>query len=321
MDNIDRSNVRKPVDPPADRRLRVFRDATAIITGGASGIGRALAEELARRGCEVVLVDRQPDGVEQAAADIRRHGSGATAVAADVTDFDALRRIVRQTHERTGRIDYMFNNAGINIFGNAAHYAIEDWRQLIDTNLMGVVNGVQSVYALMAEQGFGHIVNTASMAGLVPFPGLVAYSASKHAVVGLSRSLRAEAASLGIRVSVLCPGFVRTAILKDVGIYGRRLYDLSPEQERWVEKAIKRCRPVSPGLFARKALDRVARNKSVIVLPRGNRWFWRIHRLLPETHLYLGQKQYEKVDKMRFPESKMKGIPYHGHDMRESLNR
>jgi len=319
MDKIYHLTLTKTTGPTSQPSLRVFNKATAIITGGASGIGRALAGELARRGCQVVLVDRQADPAANVAEEIRNAGGRATAVAADVRDFSALHRIVAQTAKKTGRIDFMFNNAGINIFGNAAHYSIENWQQVMDTNLMGVVNGVQAVYGLMINQGFGHIVNTASMAGLIPFPGLVAYSAAKHAVVGLSRSLRAEAASIGIRVSVLCPGFVQTAILEDGGIYGKKLYDLSPEQERWIEKMIIRCKPVSPEYFARQALNRVARNKSVIVVPAWNGWFWRIHRLLPETHLFWGQKQYEKVEKLRFPKSKLQGIPL--HDMQESLNR
>lgn len=321
-DGADPSVHLQPARPAADRKIRVFRDATAIVTGGASGIGRALAEELALRGSRVVLVDRQSVLADEVADGIRRHGGRATAVAADVTDFDALRRIVAQTAQSAGRIDYMFNNAGFNIFGKVAQYTIEDWRQLLDTNLMGVVNGVQAVFGLMINQGFGHIVNTASMAGLIPFPfGMVAYSASKHAVVGLSRSLRAEAASLGIRVSVLCPGFVQTAIMKEGGAYGKILYELSPEQARWTEKMIKRCKPVSPEWFARKALDRVARNQSVIIVPALSRWFWRIHRIVPEINLFLAQRQYEKGEKLRPPESKFERIPYHGHDVRESLNR
>ena len=107
----------------------------------------------------------------------------------------------------------MFNNAGIAIGGSAHDYGIQEWNQIIDVNLRGVVNGVQAAYCIMIKQGFGHIVNTASITGLMPTPGQVAYSMTKHAVVGLSLSLRAEAALLGIRVSVLCPGAIRTPIL------------------------------------------------------------------------------------------------------------
>lgn len=279
-----------------------------------------MAEELARRKCQVVLVDRQIVLAGEVAAGIREQGGRATAVETDVGDFASIQRVILETFRRTGRIDYLFNNAGINILGNVTQYSIDDWRRIMETNLMGVVNGVQAVYSLMMSQGFGHIVNTASMAGLIPFPGLVAYSAAKHAVVGLSLALRAEAASLGIRVSVLCPGFVQTAILEDGGVYGGKLYDLSPEQERWTQGMIQRSKPVSPDFVARKALDQVARNKPVIVLPARNRCLWSIHRLFPGIQLAWGQRQYEKVDKLRFFfKSSIKRIP--GHPMRESPGR
>ena len=100
------------------------------------------------------------------------------------------------------------------IGGSVNLYSIEDWNQIIDVNLRGVINGIQAAYKIMMEQGFGHIVNTASMAGLMPGPGNVAYTTTKHAVVGLSKSLRAEAAHRGVRVSVLCPGVIRTPILR-----------------------------------------------------------------------------------------------------------
>ena len=298
MGNINQISRIKTADKKSGLKIRIFKGATAIVTGGASGIGRALAEELAGRGSEVVLVDLQLDLALEVANDIRNRGGSAIAVGADVSDFSAIERLVHETFTRTGRIDYIFNNAGINIFGNAEHYAIEDWRQMMETNLGGVINGIQAVYGIMIDQGFGHIVNTASMAGLVPFPGMVAYSTSKHAIVGLSRSLRGEAALWGIRVSVICPGFVRTAILENGGKYGKKLHDLSPEQEQLVEKMIRKCRPLSPGLFARKVLDQVARNKSVIVLPASNKWFWRMHRLFPSMEILSGKKQFEKVQKL-----------------------
>ncbi len=146
--------------------IRVFSGATAIVTGGASGIGRALAEELAKRGCEVVLADRQVEVAEEVASGIRSlTGGKATAVKLDVTDFPAVQQLARDTVERTGRLDYMFNNAGIAIVGNVHHYGIQEWNQIMDVNLHGVVNGVQAAYGFMMNQGFGHIVNTASDSG------------------------------------------------------------------------------------------------------------------------------------------------------------
>jgi len=212
--------------------LRVFNDATAIVTGGASGIGRAISEELAQRGCDVVLADLQIELAKEVASQIRASGGTATAVKVDVTDFPAMDKLVHATVTRTGRLDYLFNNAGIVIGGGVDHYGIEDWNRVIDVNLRGVVNGVQAAYKIMLAQGFGHIVNTASMAGLMSGPGNVVYTTTKHAVVGLSTSLRAEAASQGVRVSVVCPGVIRTPILDDGGKFGKMLVDLPPEEMR-----------------------------------------------------------------------------------------
>lgn len=277
--------------------LRIFSGATAIITGAASGIGRALAEELAVRGCEVVLADRQIETAQKIASDIRTSGGKATAVEADVTNFGSLETIIHETVRRTGRLDYMFNNAGIGIIGDAHHYNIEDWNYIIDVNLRGVINGVQAAYSVMMNQGFGHIVNTASLAGITSSPGMVSYSTTKHAVVGLSTSLRCEARMRGIYVSVLCPGFIRTAILDNGGKYGRALVKLSANQQRLISEMIDKFKPMDPNLFARKALNAIAKNKAIIVLPKWYMIFWWIHRLSPSLGMFLAQQPYQNNKK------------------------
>ena len=124
----------------------------------------------------------------------------------DVTDAVAVQRLVDGTVAREGRLDLLFNNAGIAVFADARDTSLEDWNRLIDVNLRGVVHGVAAAYPLMVRQGSGHIVNTASAAGLLPSPANIAYAATKHAVVGLSLTLRAEAVHHGVGVSVICPG-------------------------------------------------------------------------------------------------------------------
>jgi NAD(P)-dependent dehydrogenase (short-subunit alcohol dehydrogenase family) len=171
-----------------------------------------LAEELAKRGCEVVLADRQIDLAQEVASKICASGGKARASNVDVTDFTAVEKLVQETVARMGRLDYIFNNAGIGIGGNVKNFGIEDWNQMMDVNLRGVINGVQAAHKVMITQGFGHIVNTASLAGLMPSPGNVAYATTKYAVVGLSKSLRAESAHFGIRVSVLCPGHLNNIV-------------------------------------------------------------------------------------------------------------
>jgi NAD(P)-dependent dehydrogenase (short-subunit alcohol dehydrogenase family) len=278
----------------SDKTIRIFDGATAIITGGASGIGRAITEELAKRGCEVVLVDLQIELAEEVASAIRSAGGKGKAVKIDVTDFPAMDRIVQETVKRTGRLDYMFNNAGIVIGGYVNQYGIEDWNQMIDVNLRGVINGIQSAYKIMVAQGFGHIINTASMAGLMPGPGNVAYTTTKHAVVGLSKSLRAEASLMGVRVSVICPGVIRTPILERGGKYGKMLIDISIEEMR---RLLERLKPMPPNIFARKVLNAIAKNKAIIIVPSWWKLLWWMNRLSPSFGMFFAQKHFQKVKK------------------------
>jgi NAD(P)-dependent dehydrogenase (short-subunit alcohol dehydrogenase family) len=280
--------------------LRTFEGAVAVVTGGASGIGRAIGESLARQGARVVLADLQVDLAKEIAARIKENGGQATALALDVTDYPATSQLVQNTYQSSGRLDYMFNIAGIGIVGEARYYAIEDWYRVLDVNLRGVVHGVQAAYPIMLRQGFGHIVNMASGAGLWPSPFVVSYCASKHAVVGLSTSLRIEAAAAGIRVSVLCPGAVRTPALTGEARYGRVLPPLSPEV---LQKLVERQRPMRPERFADQALRAVAKNRAIIVIPSIWRTLWWLNRLSPSLGFYLGRKSLEIVKRS------MEGLP------------
>ncbi len=270
--------------------IRIYNGATAIVTGGASGIGRALAEELANRGCEVVLADLQIELAEKVASEIRTSGGKAKAVKVDVTNFPAMKQLVQDTVADTGRLDFIFNNAGIVIGGAVNRLGIEDWNRIIDVNLRGVINGIQAAYPIMMNQGFGHIVNTASMAACMVGPGNVAYTTTKYAVLGLSKGLRAEAAQMGIRVSVLCPGVIRTPILEGGGKYGKMLIDIPTEDIRGM---LEHLRPMSPNLFAGKVLKSVAKNRPIIILPSWWRIFWWINRLSPSLGILLSQKVFQ----------------------------
>ena len=275
----------------SNKHIRIFDGATAIITGGASGIGRALAEELAQRGCEVVLADLQIELAKEVASQIKASGGKAKAMKVDVADFPAVDKLVQATVKRTGRLDYIFNNAGVGIAGSVDLYSIEDWNFIVDVNLRGVINGIQAAYKLMITQGFGHIINTASMAALMPGPGSVSYTMTKHGVMGLSTSLRAEAAHLGVRVSVLCPGVIRTPILEG-GRYGRMLVELPPEKVRDMWEKLK---PMPSNIFAHKVINAVAKNKAIIIYPSWWKKIWWINRISPSLGIFLGQKHYHAM--------------------------
>jgi NAD(P)-dependent dehydrogenase (short-subunit alcohol dehydrogenase family) len=261
-----------------------FVSKVALITGGASGIGAALARELAHQGAEVVLADRQADVAEGLAAELRGGGARVTAAELDVRSLPAFERVVKDAVSRSGRIDYLFNNAGIGVGGEMDAYTARDWDDVIDVNLRGVAHGIQAVYPVMIRQGSGHIVNTASMAGLVGAAGEGSYTATKHAVVGLSKTLRIEARRHGVRCSVLCPGAIRTPILTG-GKFGRvNIVGLTEDKmlEMWAQ-----LRPMNVDVFAKKALAAVAGDEAIIVLPRWWKAFWYAERLSPALGLAL----------------------------------
>jgi NAD(P)-dependent dehydrogenase (short-subunit alcohol dehydrogenase family) len=258
-------------------QLRTYRDAVAIVTGGASGIGAALSRGLAHSGAHVVLADRQRGLAGEVAEAILAAGGKAEAAELDVRDADAVERLVAGVFERHGRLDYLFNNAGIGVGGEMRDYRLDDWRDVIDVNLLGVVYGVQAAYRRMIEQGFGHIVNTASTAGLLPAPLMGSYTATKHAVVGLSRALRVEAAHYGVRVTVVCPGVIRTPILSG-GAFGRMTMSLDPAKQVALWEGL---RPMDPDAFARTVLRRIAANPAILVVPKWWHAIWWLGRVAP----------------------------------------
>jgi NAD(P)-dependent dehydrogenase (short-subunit alcohol dehydrogenase family) len=258
--------------------MKRFDGKVAILTGGASGIGAALAKELVRRGAEVVLADMQAAASEELAANLRRGGGKATASALDVRDLASMQRLVDTTASRAGRIDLFFNNAGIGVGGEMDTYAPRDWDDVFDVNLRGVANGIQAIYPIMIRQHDGHIINTASMAGLVAAPADGSYTAAKHAVVGLSKALRLEAERHGVRVSVLCPGAVDTPILTG-GKYGR--VNVEGLRQSDLRAMWDLTRPMNADAFARRAVDAIAKNEAIIVLPSWWKALWYLDRLSP----------------------------------------
>ncbi|MCA9534310.1 MAG: SDR family oxidoreductase [Myxococcales bacterium] len=185
----------------------------ALVTGGASGIGRCLAERLVRSGAVCVVADRNQALVEETAAALGCHG-----VALDVRDVGQVAAAVAEITASRGPIDLLINSAGITRAGETHGLAYDDWKDVIDVNLYGVVNCVHAVYPQMVGRRAGQIVNIASIAGLFPAAGQVSYVASKYAVVGLSQALRAEAACHGVRVSVVCPGIIDTPMTRNLSV-------------------------------------------------------------------------------------------------------
>lgn len=187
----------------------------AVVTGAASGLGRALADRFAAEGMRVVLSDIDADGVESAASALADRGADVHAVVADVSRGEDVERLADLAFDRFGAVHVLCNNAGVVKSARAWALTVEDWQWVLGVDLWSVIHGVRAfVPRMLAQPEGGHVVNTASMTGLLPMPRLAAYSAAKSAVVALSESLlhdlRAEDCDVG--VSVFCPGFVATRI-------------------------------------------------------------------------------------------------------------
>ena len=250
--------------------MHQFQDRISIVTGAGSGIGAALSHELGRQGARVICADIAGDAARAVAQEITAAGGQASGETLDVTDAAQVAQLIDATVKTYGRLDLIFNNAGVSVAGDARDLTLLHWRKVLDVNLMGVVYGTDAAYKQMARQGHGHIVNIASLAGLIPFPTNAPYATSKHAVVGLSLSLRAEGEDLGVKVSAVCPGFIQSNI-----------YQATPFINLDREGMLRNM-PFTPIATARAAtaiLRGVARNQAVIVFPGYARFIWLLQRL------------------------------------------
>ena len=267
--------------------MDIFKDKVCIITGAASGIGRGLSEALARQGARIVAADIDGEGAERVASGI---GERAEARRLDVADADAVEALVREVAAAHGRLDYMFNNAGFAVHGDTLDSSLEQWRRIVDVNLMGVVHGSLAAYRVMADQGHGHIVNTASLAGLIGSVLFSSYAMTKAGVVMLSRMLRFEGADRGVRVTAVCPGFIKT------GIYGNATYNRVDQVDAFAQIPFPLVE-LEPAI--EKILRGVARNKELIVFPAYARILWWLTRFAPGLTAPVHRKTIRDLRKIR----------------------
>lgn len=192
-----------------------FKNRVAVVTGGASGIGRALALAFAREGARVVLADLDEAGMAEVAGTIRSRGGQAVGVRTDVSDLSQVQALADKAWQAFGAVHILCNNAGVGVSGGLEETTLKDWQWVVGVNLWGVIHGLLAFLPRMiAQKQGGHIVNTASMAGLIATQGLGVYNTTKYAVVGLSETLVKDLKPYGIGVSVLCPMGVETRILE-----------------------------------------------------------------------------------------------------------
>lgn len=252
--------------------MSYFIGKVAVVTGAASGIGRGICEALCDEGAVVYATDIQEAALEE----LVRGASGAGEIRGaelDVTRQSDFARVIGEVVQEHGRLDLMINNAGTGVVGDFQKIAIDDIRRTTDVNLWGVVYGTKVAYGVMAAQGDGHIVNVASPAGVMPVPMQTTYAMTKHAVVGLSRSLRIEAAVYGVKVSAVLPGLVQSNFFESAKVVGE--YDYQEEMKRLP------IRSITPRRAGEHVLEGVRFNRELIVFPGSYRLILTLMRLFP----------------------------------------
>lgn len=270
----------------------MHKSAIAVVTGGASGIGRALCEGLAANGAHVIVADIDKKGAQLVSSEICKSDGQAEPAEVDVSSASQVDALINDIFSAHGRIDYVFNNAAIAVVGELRDGCLDDFKRLMEVNLFGVVHGTMAAYRVMLRQGSGHIVNISSMTGLMPTPILTAYSTSKWAIVGFSTALRLEAAALGVKVSVACPSLVRTNIPDRSVYWGVR-------KEDYLSWLPGQSMMLTPAAAAKAILRGVKRNQEIIVCPFSARVGWWLYRVCPSIFTPLMRHMLKGFRKLR----------------------
>lgn len=238
--------------------MSVYRNKVALITGAASGLGKALAMELSTLGAIVVVSDIDEQGGNAVVEQLKSRGGQASFFTLDVSEAETFQQVINEIVVRYGQLDLLINNAGYSVNGEVRHLPPEAWRRITEVNFLGLVYGSRLAYLQMLKQGSGQIVNIASVFGLVSAPVASAYVATKHAVVGFSRSLRHEAAAFGIKVNTVCPGFIHTSFFENTKYVG------APKNKMLKKLTFSLMEPQKA---AQKILHGVQKNKEVLAFP------------------------------------------------------
>jgi short-subunit dehydrogenase len=251
------------------KKYSEFANKTVVVTGGAAGIGRGIVEALVDQDAIVYAADINDDGLKSLAAAV----PGVIPVKLDVSRQEDFQRVFEQVLADYGHLDIVINNAGIGLAGDFNATSMADLEKITDINLWSVIYGTKLAYAQMIKQGHGHIVNVSSSGGAMPVPNQAMYSGLKHAVLGLSHSLREEAAHYGVKVSVVLPGLVKSDMWDSA--VNVENYNLKESMENTPLK------PISAQDAAEAVLKGIIANDRSIIFPRVNRITLFLYRLMP----------------------------------------
>lgn len=268
--------------------MTALEGVRAVVTGAGGGLGRAFAEQLARRKAKVLVSDIDLTGAEETARLVRAAGGEAEVMRCDVRNPSEVEALAARMDERFGGSDLIVNNAGVAVAGRVGDVSSEDWRWVVDINLLGVAYGCSAFVPRFRQQGRGYVVNIASAAGLISLPQMAPYNATKAAVVALSESLSAEVLYDGVHVTVVCPTFFVTNIIRD----SRGTAEEADKED--ASGRMTRSRIQAPDV-AEAALRAVAKNQLYCVPMGDGRWMWRLKRSFPT----LMPSLYARFDKLR----------------------
>lgn len=271
--------------------MSVFKGKTAVVTGGGSGIGRALALELAAAGADVVITDRIQERIDETVVSLRERGVKAGGYLVDHSQREEVRAFAENFFSEWGKADVLCSNAGVGHGGRIEEISLEDWEWVLGVNLWGAIYLLHYFVPRMVARRQGWILITASGLGIIPAPGMSPYVTSKYAMVGLAESLRAELAVHNIRVSALCPGVINTNIVRDGRI---NLQDDAGLSSKPKVVNYYHTRGTDPAVVARAGLRALRRDIGIMPTPLHAWPLYLVHRLSPALYGWIARLVWRK---------------------------
>lgn len=265
--------------------MAIGMNPRAVVTGAASGLGRAFCMELARRGAKLIAADVNLEGAEETVK--LMGGTGSFAVRCDVSKRSEVVALADEADAKLGGVDLVINNAGVAVTGSVGEVSDEDWQWIVGINLLGVANGCEVFVPRLKKQGKGHVINVASLAGMISSPRMAPYNATKAAVVALSETMRVELAGTDVGVSVLCPSFFPTQIIASA-----RGGD---SKEKHVGEKLMARSKISADDVARITLNHAAVGALYVVPHPEGQWIWRLKRTNPERFIDMAPRVIRQV--------------------------